>query len=45
MILYRRLESSLFVATDEVLRVDEVTVRDEVVRGLGDDDDLLEDCC
>ena len=45
VILYRRLESSLLVATDEILRVDDVIVRDEVVRETGDADDLVEDCC
>ena len=30
---------------DEVVRADEVAVRDEVVRETGDADDLLDDCC
>jgi len=35
----------LLAATEEVLRVDDVTVRDEVVRETGDEDDLPDDCC
>lgn len=45
MVLYRRTESSLFAAAEEVERVDEVAVRDEAVRETGDADDLLDDCC
>jgi hypothetical protein len=41
---YLRIESSLLVATEEVLR-DDVTVRDEVVRETGDADALLDGCC
>ena len=37
-----RAESSL-LAMDDVLRVDDVTVRDEAVRVLGDEDVLLND--
>jgi hypothetical protein len=33
------------VATEEVVRVDDVKVRDEVVRETGDEDALLDDCC
>ena len=33
----------MFVAAEEALRVDDVKVRDEVVRDAGDDDALLDD--
>jgi hypothetical protein len=35
----------LLAATEEGLRVDDVTVRDEVVRETGDADDLFDDGC
>jgi hypothetical protein len=40
--VYLRIESSLFAAAEEVARVDEVKIRDEVVRETGD---LFDDCC
>jgi hypothetical protein len=40
---YLRTGSSLLVAAEEVLRVDDVKVRDEVVREPGDTDVLVDD--